>query len=58
MNRALKVVIVRVVVVVLAPAVVWVLFEFVFPWVDRNLIADPTLDAAPAVWQLHAPATT
>jgi hypothetical protein len=31
-----------------AAAVVYVLFTWVFPWVDENLITDPTMDAAPA----------
>ena len=44
MNRVLKVLIG----IVVAVAVVFVLFEFVFPWVDRTLITDPTLEAAPA----------
>ena len=30
-----------------AVAVVFVLFEFVFPWVDRTFFADPTLDPGP-----------
>jgi hypothetical protein len=32
---------------VVAVAVVFVLFEFVFPWVDRTLITDPVLDPGP-----------
>ena len=41
MNRAAKVVLG----ILLAIVVVWVLFNYVFPWVDRTLITDPTLDA-------------
>ena len=44
MNRFVKILIGLVV----AVAVVWLLFTVVFPWVDRTLITDPTLDAAPA----------
>lgn len=44
MNRVLKILIGLVV----AVAVVWLLFEHVFPWVDRNLTEDPTLETAPA----------
>jgi hypothetical protein len=54
MNRVLKVLIA----LVLAAAVVWLLFNYVFPWVDRNLIADPTLEAAPADMQAFASAAT
>jgi hypothetical protein len=54
MNRALKVLIALVV----AAAAVWLLFSYVFPWVDRNLIADPTLEAAPAGVQTAALAAT
>lgn len=31
---------------VVAVAVVFLLFTLVFPWVDRTLITDPTLEAA------------
>lgn len=41
MSRPLKIVLA----IVLAVVVVWVLFNYVFPWVDRTLITDPTLDA-------------
>ena len=41
MNRMLKVLIG----LVLAVVVVWLLFTIVFPWVDRTLITDPTLEA-------------
>ena len=44
MNRALKIVVGLAVAVI----VVWLLFEHVFPWVDENFFADPTLEAAPA----------
>lgn len=44
MNRFLKVI----VGLIVAVAVVALLFTTVFPWVDRNLTSDPTLDAAPA----------
>jgi hypothetical protein len=54
MNRVLKVVLGLVV----AAAVVWVLFSYVFPWVDRNLIADPTLEAAPGPVGLEPAATS
>lgn len=37
-----------------AVAVVWLLFTIVFPWVDRTLITDPTLDTAPAPAELQA----
>ena len=47
MNKLVKVLIGLVV----AVAVVWILFTYVFPWVDRNLITDPTLEA-------HAPRIT
>jgi hypothetical protein len=52
MNKGLKVVLG----VIVAIAVVFVLFEFVFPWVDRELIADPRLEAAPAASVLEAAA--
>lgn len=52
MNRVLKVV----VGLIVAAAVVWLLFNHIFPWVDRNLVEDPTLDAAPPPAQL-APST-
>ena len=42
MNRAVKVLIF----LVLAVAVVALLFTVVFPWVDRTLITDPTLEAS------------
>lgn len=42
MRTVLKVV----VFLVLAAAVVALLFTVVFPWVDRTLITDPTLEAA------------
>lgn len=42
MKRALKVLLF----LVLAAAVVFLLFTVVFPWVDRTLITDPTLGAA------------
>lgn len=42
MNRLLKVLIF----LVLAVAVVALLFTVVFPWVDRTLITDPTLEAS------------
>jgi len=54
MNRPLKVLITLVVAVV----VVWLLFSYVFPWVDRNLIADPTLESAPRPVQQHPTAAT
>ena len=41
MNKLVKVLIGLIV----AAAVVWILFTYVFPWVDRNLITDPTLEA-------------
>lgn len=44
MNRAVKVV----VGIVVAAAVVWLLFTIVFPWFDRTFITDPTLESAPA----------
>ncbi len=31
------------VLVVVAVLVVWLLFAFVFPWVDRTFVSDPTL---------------
>ena len=37
---------------VLAIVVVAVLFEVVFPWVDRTFVTDPTLESAPAFVQL------
>jgi hypothetical protein len=40
---------------VVAVAVVWLLFNYVFPWVDTKL-ADPSLDAAPATLDLHTSA--
>lgn len=43
MNRFLKFLIG----LVLFAAVVFVLFTWVFPWVDRTLITDPTLESAP-----------
>lgn len=52
MNRALKIV----VGIVVAAAVVWLLFEHIFPWVDRTFITDPTLESAPA--PASAPAAT
>lgn len=54
MNRVLKIL----VGLVVAVAVVWLLFNYVFPWVDRTLLEDPTLEAgpAPADIQAHAPA--
>ena len=33
--------------IVLAIAVVALLFEIVFPWVDRTFVTDPTLESAP-----------
>jgi MFS-type transporter involved in bile tolerance (Atg22 family) len=42
MSRLLKVLLF----VVVAIAVVALLFTVVFPWVDRTLITDPTLEAA------------
>lgn len=42
MNNPVKVLLFLVV----AAVVVFVLFTAVFPWVDRTLITDPTLDAA------------
>lgn len=42
MNRLLKVLLFLVV----AAVVVFLLFTIVFPWVDRTLITDPTLEAA------------
>ena len=42
MNRLVK----ALLLVVLAVAVVALLFTVVFPWVDRTLITDPTLEAA------------
>ncbi len=44
MNRLVKVL----VGVVVAVAVVYVPFTVVFPWVDRTLISDPTLETLPA----------
>lgn len=44
MNRLLKVLLFLVV----AAVVVFLLFTIVFPWVDRTLITDPTLEAARA----------
>ncbi len=44
MNKALKVLLFLVV----AAAVVALLFTVVFPWVDRTLITDPTLESLPA----------
>lgn len=41
MSRPVKIV----VGVVLAAAVVWLLFTVVFPWVDRTLVSDPTLES-------------
>ena len=35
------------VLVALAVGVVYLLFTVVFPWVDRNLLADPTLGVVP-----------
>lgn len=32
---------------VLAVAVVYLLFTVVFPWVDRTLVSDPTLESLP-----------
>ena len=31
---------------VLAVAVVWLLFTVVFPWIDRAMVSDPTLEAS------------
>ena len=42
MNKALK----TLLFLILFAAVVVLLFTVVFPWVDRTLIADPTLEAA------------
>lgn len=42
MNKAVKVLLF----LVLAAAVVALLFTVVFPWVDRTLITDPTLEAS------------
>ena len=42
MTKVLKVVLY----LVLAAAVVALLFTSVFPWVDRTLITDPTLESA------------
>lgn len=50
MNRLLKVLLFLVVAVV----VVFLLFRIVFPWVDRTLITDPTLEAAGARTSLGA----
>ncbi len=44
MNRLVKVVLG----IVLAVVIVWLLFTIVFPWVDRTLITDPTLEAQPS----------
>lgn len=33
---------------IVAIAVVALLFEVVFPWVDRTFVTDPTLESAPA----------
>lgn len=33
--------------IVIAIAVVALLFEVVFPWVDENFVTDPTLESAP-----------
>jgi hypothetical protein len=52
MRRLLKVLIG----VVLAVAVVYLLFTIVFPWVDRAL-NDPTFDAAPPHTQVASAAT-
>lgn len=41
MNRIIKVVLG----LALAAVIVWLLFTIVFPWVDRTLITDPTLEA-------------
>lgn len=32
--------------VIVAVAVVWLLFTVVFPWVDRTILSDPTLEAS------------
>lgn len=44
MKRPLKILIG----LIAAVAIVWLLFTIVFPWVDRTLITDPTLESAPA----------
>lgn len=50
MNRALKIVIG----IVVAVVVVWLLFNYIFPWVDRTFVADPTLESAPAPVDVQA----
>ena len=50
MNRALKIVLA----IVAAVVVVWLLFNYIFPWVDRTFLADPTLESAPAPLDVRA----
>ena len=52
MNRALKVLLALVAAVV----VVWLLFNYIFPWVDRTFLADPTLESAPVPVDVQVPA--
>ena len=48
MNRLGKIVLF----LLLAAAAVAVLFTWVFPWVDRTFVTDPTLEAAGAAAEL------
>ena len=38
-------------IIIVAIAVVALLFEVVFPWVDATFVTDPTLESAPATYE-------